>query len=91
MSQVRGSIVAHVAAAINTIRRAIHLAQAAYPQRLKRIHVVGSPPFLASTLALTRNCVNEKIRRRVIFFIGSSLTFELTVLRCKIAGQFRFI
>ncbi|CAB3220462.1 unnamed protein product [Arctia plantaginis] len=64
VSQVRGSIVAHVAAAINTVRRAIHLAQAAYPQRLKRIHVVGSPPFLASSLALTRNCVNEKIRRR---------------------------
>ncbi|XP_075983964.1 alpha-tocopherol transfer protein-like [Anticarsia gemmatalis] len=64
VSQVRGSIVAHVAAAVNAIRRGIQLAQAAYPQRLKRIHVVSSPPFLASSLALMRNCVNEKIRRR---------------------------
>lgn len=64
VSNVRGSIVAHVAAAANAVRRSIQLAQAAYPQRLKRIHVVGSPPFLASSLALMRNCVNEKIKRR---------------------------
>lgn len=64
LSQVRGSIVAHVAAGANALRRSIQLAQAAYPQRLKRIHVVGSPPFLASSLALVRSCVNEKIRRR---------------------------
>ncbi|XP_026740886.1 alpha-tocopherol transfer protein-like [Trichoplusia ni] len=64
VSHVRGSVVAHVAAAANAVRRAIQLAQAAYPQRLKRIHVVGSPPFLASSLQLMRSCVNEKIRRR---------------------------
>ncbi|CAH0696791.1 unnamed protein product [Spodoptera exigua] len=64
VSNVRGSVVAHVAAAANAVRRSIQLAQAAYPQRLKRIHVVGAPPFLASSLALMRSCVNEKIKRR---------------------------
>ncbi|XP_049879158.1 alpha-tocopherol transfer protein-like [Pectinophora gossypiella] len=64
VSEVRGSLVARVAAAFGPIRRAIQLAQAAYPQRLKRVHVVGAPPFLASSLQLMRSCVNEKVRRR---------------------------
>ncbi|KAG6446843.1 retinol-binding protein pinta [Manduca sexta] len=64
VSQVRGSLVPRVAAAASAIRRGIQLAQSAYPQRLKRIHVVGAPPFLASSLQLMRSCVNEKIRRR---------------------------
>lgn len=83
MSNVRGSIVAHIAAAANAVRRAIQLAQAAYPQRLKRIHVVGSPPFLASSLQLMRNCVNEKIKRRVcIIFKSPKSNTEYTDLFC---------
>ncbi|KAI5634056.1 CRAL/TRIO domain-containing protein [Phthorimaea operculella] len=66
VSQVRGSLVARVAAAFGSIRRAIQLAHSAYPQRLKRIHVVNAPPFLASSLQLMRSCVNDKVRRRYV-------------------------
>lgn len=52
-------------AAASAVRRSIYLAQAAYPQRMKRIHVVGARPFLASSLQLMRSCVNEKVRNRV--------------------------
>ncbi|KOB78635.1 CHOp24 [Operophtera brumata] len=41
------------------------LAQAAYPQRLKRVHVVGASPFLASSLELMKSFVNEKVKKRV--------------------------
>nr|XP_013189581.1 unnamed protein product [Amyelois transitella] len=71
LSHVRGSLAARVMAAANVVRRAIHLAQAAYPQRMKRIHVVGARPFLASSLQLMRSCVNEKIRRR--YYIHSQV------------------
>ncbi|KAJ0173063.1 hypothetical protein K1T71_011239 [Dendrolimus kikuchii] len=64
VSQVRGSLVTRVAAAASAIRRGIQLAQAAYPQRLKRIHVVGAQSFLASSLQLMRSCVAEKIKKR---------------------------
>ncbi|KAM3963786.1 alpha-tocopherol transfer protein-like [Aphomia sociella] len=63
-SHIRASLAARVMAAANAVRRSIHLAQAAYPQRLKRIHVVGAPYVFASSLQLMRSCVNEKIRRR---------------------------
>ncbi|XP_059052351.1 retinol-binding protein pinta-like [Achroia grisella] len=64
VSHIRASFAARVMAAANVVRRSIHLAQAAYPQRLKRIHVVGAPTLFASSLQLMRSCVNEKIRRR---------------------------
>ncbi|XP_014356300.2 retinol-binding protein pinta [Papilio machaon] len=63
-SNVRASLAARMAAAANSVRRAIHLAHAAYPQRMRRIHVVGAPPLIASSLNFIRSCVNEKIRRR---------------------------
>ncbi|KAI8442219.1 hypothetical protein MSG28_005800 [Choristoneura fumiferana] len=65
VSAARGSLVGRVAAAAGAVRRGIHLAHAAYPQRLLRIHVVGAPPFIASTLQLMRSCMNEKIKRRL--------------------------
>lgn len=58
-------MVPKIAGAFGAIRRGIHLAQAAYPQRLKRVHVVGAPPYLVSPLQLMRSIVNEKVRRRV--------------------------
>lgn len=58
-------MVPKLAGAFSAIRRGIHLAQAAYPQRLKRVHVVGAAPFFFSSLQLMRSCVNEKVRRRV--------------------------
>ncbi|KAG7303547.1 hypothetical protein JYU34_012076 [Plutella xylostella] len=64
VSAVRGGIVSRVASAITAIRRGIHLAHAAYPQRLKRNHIVGAPAFLASSLQLMRSCMNEKVKRR---------------------------
>ncbi|KAL4711844.1 hypothetical protein ACJJTC_006013 [Scirpophaga incertulas] len=64
VSNVRASLAAKLMAAANAVRRSIYLAQAAYPQRMKRIHVVGARPFLASSMQLMRSCVNEKIRRR---------------------------
>ncbi|XP_037872374.1 alpha-tocopherol transfer protein-like [Bombyx mori] len=76
VSKVRGSLVARVAAAAGAIRRGIQLAQAAYPQRLKRIHVVGAPTFLASSLQLMRNCVNEKIKRRYYLHAKVEELFE---------------
>ncbi|CAH2052085.1 unnamed protein product, partial [Iphiclides podalirius] len=63
-SNIRASLAARVAAAASSVRRAIHLAHAAYPQRMRRIHVVGAPPLIASSLAFIRSCVNEKIRKR---------------------------
>lgn len=66
VSAARGSLVPRVATAVGAIRRGIHLAQAAYPQRLKRVHVVSAPPFLASTLQLMRSFMNEKVRRRFL-------------------------
>ncbi|KAF9417343.1 hypothetical protein HW555_005559 [Spodoptera exigua] len=80
VSNVRGSVVAHVAAAANAVRRSIQLAQAAYPQRLKRIHVVGAPPFLASSLALMRSCVNEKIKRRINFTVYLMIRISTVLL-----------
>lgn len=71
LSNVRASLAAKVMAAAGAVRRSIYLAQAAYPQRLKRIHVVGARPFLASSLQFMRSCVNEKIRRR--YYIHSKL------------------
>ncbi|XP_068623720.1 alpha-tocopherol transfer protein-like [Battus philenor] len=66
-SNIRSSFVARIAAAANAVRRAIHLAHAAYPQRLRQIHVVGAPPLMASSLNFIRSCVNEKIRNRYYF------------------------
>ncbi|XP_045453863.1 retinol-binding protein pinta-like [Melitaea cinxia] len=63
-SHVRASIAARVAAAAGMVRRSIQLAQAAYPQRMRRIHVVGAPALVASSLHLMRSCVNEKVRKR---------------------------
>ncbi|CAH0713761.1 unnamed protein product, partial [Brenthis ino] len=63
-SHVRASIAARVAASASSVRRSIQLAQAAYPQRMRRIHVVGAPTLVASSLNLMRACVNEKIRKR---------------------------
>ncbi|XP_063541516.1 alpha-tocopherol transfer protein-like [Cydia strobilella] len=71
LSSVRASLVARVAAAAGTVRRGIHLAHAAYPQRLKRIHVVGAPSFIASSLQLMRSCMNEKVKRR--FYLHSKV------------------
>ncbi|XP_053617419.1 alpha-tocopherol transfer protein-like [Plodia interpunctella] len=71
VTHVRASLVARVMAATNAVRRSIHLAHAAYPQRMKRIHVVGARPFLASSLQLIRSCVNEKIRSR--YYIHSQV------------------
>uniref|UniRef100_S4NR01 Cellular retinaldehyde-binding protein n=4 Tax=Pararge aegeria TaxID=116150 RepID=S4NR01_9NEOP len=50
--------------AAGAVRRSIHLAQAAYPQRMRRIHVVGAPSLIASSINLMRSCVTEKIRKR---------------------------
>ncbi|OWR54967.1 retinol-binding protein pinta-like [Danaus plexippus] len=63
-THVRASIAARVAAAAGAVRRSIQLAQAAYPQRMRRIHVVGAPALVASSLNLMRACVNEKVRKR---------------------------
>ncbi|CAK1541617.1 unnamed protein product [Leptosia nina] len=63
-SNVRASMAAYVAAGANAIRRSIYLAQGAYPQRMRRIHVVGAPGLVASSLNLMRSCVNEKVRNR---------------------------
>ncbi|XP_045503667.1 alpha-tocopherol transfer protein-like [Colias croceus] len=63
-THVRASMAAYVAAAANSVRRSIYLAQAAYPQRMKRIHVVGAAGLVASSLNLMRSCVNEKVRKR---------------------------
>ncbi|XP_072934443.1 alpha-tocopherol transfer protein-like [Epargyreus clarus] len=63
-SQVRASLAARVAAGANAVRRSIHLAQTAYPQRMRRIHVVGAPALVASSINFMRSCVNEKIRKR---------------------------
>ncbi|GBP74874.1 Alpha-tocopherol transfer protein-like [Eumeta japonica] len=60
----RGSIVAHVASAANALRRGVQLAHAAYPQRLKCVHVFAAPAFLASTIQLLRSFMSETIRRR---------------------------
>lgn len=62
-------MVPKIAGAFGAIRRGIHLAQSAYPQRLKRVHVVGVPPYLVAPLQLMRSCVNEKVRRRVRAFL----------------------
>ncbi|KAL0818273.1 hypothetical protein ABMA28_008763 [Loxostege sticticalis] len=64
VSNIRASLAAKIMAAASAVRRSIYLAQAAYPQRMKRIHVVGARPFLASSLQLMRSCVNEKVRNR---------------------------
>ncbi|CAG5044224.1 unnamed protein product [Parnassius apollo] len=63
-SNVRASLTARIASAANSVRRAIHLAHTAYPQRMRRIHIVGAPPLIASSINFIRSCVNEKIRRR---------------------------
>ncbi|RVE50298.1 hypothetical protein evm_005133, partial [Chilo suppressalis] len=64
LSNMRPSVVAKMLTAANTVRRSVYLAQAAYPQRMKRIHVVGARPVITSTIQFMRSCVNEKIRRR---------------------------
>ncbi|VVC88787.1 alpha-tocopherol transfer protein-like [Leptidea sinapis] len=63
-SNMRASLAAYVAASANIVRRSIYLAQAAYPQRMKRIHVVGAPGIVSSSLNLMRACVNEKVKQR---------------------------
>lgn len=85
ISHVRGSIAAHIAASVNAIRRSIHLAQAAYPQRLKRIHVIGCHSFFATSLALIRSCVNEKIRRR--YYLHSKIEELLDHISTRVLPQ----
>ncbi|XP_045771122.1 alpha-tocopherol transfer protein-like [Maniola jurtina] len=63
-SHMRASLATRVAMAAGAVRRSIHLAQAAYPQRMRRIHVVGAPSLIASSINLMRSCVNEKVRKR---------------------------
>lgn len=65
-SHVRSSLAARVATAVSAVRRGTQLAQVAYPQRLKRIHVVGAPPFIMASLQLMRSFVNEKVRKRYL-------------------------
>ncbi|CAG9791431.1 unnamed protein product [Diatraea saccharalis] len=64
ISNLKPSLVAKLLASANTVRRSVYLAQAAYPQRMKRIHVVGARPVVTSVIQLMRSCVNEKIKRR---------------------------
>lgn len=79
VSEIRASIVSRVPPAITAIRRGIHLAHAAYPQRLKRIHVLGASPLMASTLQFIRSCTGEKIKKRVSLF---SLATSRKILPC---------
>ena len=81
---MRASIAARVAASASAVRRSIQLAQAAYPQRMRRIHVVGAPSLVASSLNLMRSCVNEKIRKRVQILYWFFCSFALYPIYGKV-------
>ncbi|XP_041971529.1 alpha-tocopherol transfer protein-like [Aricia agestis] len=66
VSHLHVGFAARMAAAMTVIRRGIHLAHSAYPQRLRRIHVIGAPGVFAASLNLMKSWVNEKIRQRYL-------------------------
>ncbi|KAJ9599607.1 hypothetical protein L9F63_009924 [Diploptera punctata] len=50
--------------AINLLRKTLILAQEAYPQRLKEIHILNAPSFIEWILNIFRSLMKEKMRNR---------------------------
>ncbi|KAJ1520158.1 hypothetical protein ONE63_004374 [Megalurothrips usitatus] len=48
------------------LKKALGLAQNAYPQRLKEIHVINAHPFVNRGINLIRSFLNEKMRNRFV-------------------------
>lgn len=56
----------HVAKLANTLlAKGMAIAHEAYPQRLKRIHLVNIPEYAEKILVLFRSFMKEKMRNRV--------------------------
>ncbi|XP_034231247.1 alpha-tocopherol transfer protein-like [Thrips palmi] len=53
------------------LKKALTLAQTAYPQRLKEIHIINAHPFVNRGINLFRSFMKEKMRNR--FVVHSSL------------------
>lgn len=47
------------------LKKALVVAHNAYPQRLKRIHIVNTPPFAEKFIIFTKQFLNEKMKDRV--------------------------
>lgn len=69
--------VAHVSLSVllkhagSLLKKALSLAQGAYPQRLKEIHIINAHPFVNKSINLFRSFMKEKMRNR--FIVHSSL------------------
>lgn len=48
-----------------SLKKALNIAQEAYPQRLKEIHIINAPPFITRVINFARQLMKEKMRNRV--------------------------